>query len=871
MKIPQLQENLERLFYQENNRLIFWYDPEQEFLESIPELEIDGVTILRMDNWGSLELKLKLEREDPENRYLLYSPNPEPDMQRDWFLDIKLYSHVFHADQASMILNELGLNRQGMREHLQERKRFFRSKQRSTNLKKWINPDDNEEELDKKLLAVAVQAEDPSVFAVTMKVLSEFAEILDSEYENINSWDNIKKCGLENPFWHFMYSTFGYSVDTPGLYDLCLRFFITDLIYNLDSTPPKSVEHFLLPQGNSKINLAVFMSQWRSHVQFFQSYNSMASYLDNELQVDQIINDFDEEDLLGVMTFPSVERKIIRSLRDRINPGDNSQSSQIASILEKRKNGHWAGKANLTQETNPYLACYHSLEKAMDLYQYRHKYYQGLSFSNPQAMFQSYTSELYIVDQLYRQFCEQADIVELGGWDVLKGLQDSVEDCYAWLLEEMSLVWGSFLDKDQDEGFLENWSLNELGIQNQQNFFSTYIKPIIRQSPNSRVFVIISDAFRYEAAQELLGEINSKYRFQGKLSTILGVLPSYTSLGMAALLPHNKIQIGDPKNILVDEKPTSNLEQRSRVLSEYQGIALKSDRLFEVNKNQGRELIKPYRVVYIYHDRIDSTGDNASSEDQTFEAVRKTIQELDSLVRIIINSLNGTHVLVTADHGFVFSNRPPQEVDKSVLDLRPQAALETKKRYILGKGLGEDPKVWHANTGDTAGTSDQMEFWIPKGLNRFHFVGGAKFIHGGASLQEIVVPVISIREMKGKQAVKSETSKPGVSILGSSSKITSTISRFQFIQTETVSERIKPRSLLISLRDENDLISNEERLTFDSQSESLDDRKKSVKLTLKPREYDNKKDYYLVLRDSETQIEYDRIPYKIDLAFMDEF
>ena len=31
-----------------------------------------------------------------------------------------------------------------------------------------------------------------------------------------------------------------------------------------------------------------------------------------------------------------------------------------------------------------------------------------------------------------------------------------------------------------------------------------------------------------------------------------------------------------------------------------------------------------------------------------------------------------------------------------------------------------------------------MEFWIPKAAQRFHFTGGARFIHGGAMLQEIV-------------------------------------------------------------------------------------------------------------------------------------
>jgi hypothetical protein len=62
---------------------------------------------------------------------------------------------------------------------------------------------------------------------------------------------------------------------------------------------------------------------------------------------------------------------------------------------------------------------------------------------------------------------------------------------------------------------------------------------------------------------------------------------------------------------LVDDKPASNLEQRSKILSEREGIALRAEKLFEINKEEGRELIKPYRIIYIYHDRIDSTGDTA--------------------------------------------------------------------------------------------------------------------------------------------------------------------------------------------------------------------------------------------------------------------
>jgi hypothetical protein len=164
-----------------------------------------------------------------------------------------------------------------------------------------------------------------------------------------------------------------------------------------------------------------------------------------------------------------------------------------------------------------------------------------------------------------------------------------------------------------------------------------------------------------------------------------------------------------------------------------------------------------------------------------------------------------------------------------------------------------------------------MEFWVPKGANRFLFQGGARFFLGGAMLQEIVIPVITVRELRGTAKEKSQVSKVGVSLLGSNKKIVTNRHRFEFIQTEKVSERNLSRTLRISLRDGSVLISNEETATFDSQSSDMDERKKSIMLMLKSTGFDSKKEYYLVLRDADTAIEYARYPVSIDLALTSDF
>src|ERR1019366_10724081 len=91
----------------------------------LPFLLLENVKVLRLDETGALEVKLRIARDDPEGRYLLYSPTEEPEYERDWLLDIRLYSRSFRADRASILLDELGLANQYLRQHIGDRRKFF--------------------------------------------------------------------------------------------------------------------------------------------------------------------------------------------------------------------------------------------------------------------------------------------------------------------------------------------------------------------------------------------------------------------------------------------------------------------------------------------------------------------------------------------------------------------------------------------------------------------------------------------------------------------------------------------------------------------------------------------------------------------------
>ena len=89
-----------------------------------------------------------------------------------------------------------------------------------------------------------------------------------------------------------------------------------------------------------------------------------------------------------------------------------------------------------------------------------------------------------------------------------------------------------------------------------------------------------------------------------------------------------------------------------------------------------------------------------------------------------------------------------------------------KKRYLLGHDLPDHEAAWHGKTKVTAGAEGDMEFWIPRGRQPLPLHGGARFVHGGAMLQEIVVPVVTVREVEGKSARETKTKPVTVHVLG---------------------------------------------------------------------------------------------------------
>ena len=870
MSLQRITDSLNNLF--DSQRVVFWHDPEAEFSPLVASLSLGNTKLVRLDETPALKVKLDIERGGASVKWLLYSPSPEPDPSNDWLLDIRLRSKSFLADSTSILLEDLGLTSQILRPHLKERGKFLKSKDRIERLKKWVAPTDTSSDLDLKMLGVLARADQPVLFSILLRLFSGLLveDVADLDCAS-KPWQEIVSNELEPAFWSLVKQELGYLQDDPSLRDLLFRILVTDFSRSLSGNAPGQLGHFMLTDKSLAANAAVFSSRWRSDMAYFTSYNALSAEVAKELGLSNLLSALSAESLADTMTFEAVEQRILKDLKDRIIAGAGAGMDTVRALIARRRDGHWANRllVQASDVTRALVASYDALEAAAGFFELRAQHGSGFSFADAKAGFAAYQSDLFRFDQLYRQFNYAADAVEPMGWAVLHELRVQVDNAYSgWFIPDLSSAWSKVLEGES--GLLNSWKVQDM--VNQQNFYATHVKPLLDDGIK-RVFVVISDAFRYEAAEELTREINSRNRFKANLSSMLGVLPSYTTLGMASLLPHDKLAYHLTSNygVCADGIAVATIEQRNSYLERYEGVAIKAEDLLALGKDKGFEFVRDRRVIYIYHDLIDMIGDKQASETKTFGAVADTVVNLGQLANFIINSLKATVAIITADHGFMYQESALEVADKSALDEKPTGTLLAKKRYLIGQGIGKSSMAWSGNTAVTAGTDEgvgSMDFWVPKGAARFHFAGGARFVHGSAMPQEVVVPVITLRVSESDNA---KTRPVEFSLLGASNKVVTNKQRFEFIQTEAVSERVLPRTVLISIRDGETLISDEQSLSFDSESQLMDERKRSVILTILTGSYDRNHDHLLIARDAQTKVEVLRLPLKVDLAFTNDF
>ncbi len=837
----------------DDRKIVFWYDKDNSFEAVIDELLIENVKIHKADK-DYFYTKYLLEVKDTESNYLIYINSPKPNNEDNWLLDILLYSNEFVADMVSLVMDELGIEDRAFCQFFSLNIKFFENQKRLDYIKKIKQKSWDTDDYYLAMLSYICETKQLDVEAIIRNIFKSRLEDNKNKYLL-----KLLNFGLDNIFWEFVNKEYDYQAEKPNLRGLFLTILITYLISTLKIDTPHDWKQYISKKAN---NCVVFVNNWMNHKKDVTSYEYLAEDISKDLKIHEKIESWPIDAYKEAEAFDIFDKFIIKQLVDLLK-NNYEDFDYYLDLINLRKTKHWA--------TN-FEDIYNSLNFAIQIAKFKKEHSSQFCMDNPDYFINIYAEEYYKVDYYYRNFYYFYDKIQS---PILEDIRELVERIYVnWFLDNISPRW---LESIKEKISAENdcgWQIKN--ISQQKDFYNEIISPILQKSERDKVFVLVSDGLRYEVAKELADSLNSETRGSTEIFYLQGVLPSTTKFGMAALMPHEVISIGKGGKILVDGINISGTESKKKLLSNYvkDSLAISWNDLNSLSRDKAREALKSKRLIYIFHNTIDSFAEDIKKEIKVFDAARLAIDEIKKAIKYICNSLNGTRVLIVADHGFLYKRSKIDESEK--LKIEESTLIESSRRYLLSQQKAKQEGVISVNLDYLISNQEQYYAIIPNGIIRFKTQGGGiNYVHGGASLQEIVIPLIDYHHIEKSAAKEEDFNRPAkIELMVTGGKITNNSFNIKFFQVDKITNKIYPIKLKAAfwdLEEAGGKISNEVVFMVDKTSDIADERIINLGFILKQKKFDKNKDYYLVLSDEKTGLEHMKISFKIDILIENLF
>jgi uncharacterized protein (TIGR02687 family) len=835
-------------------RIVFWHDEDGEFSDGVDELDLPGVSVVKLTGSNNFAVKKLLSADDLTGDYLVYDPlSYEKDQHDDWLLDIKLYSEDFRADLVSLQMEELLVEpSSAMRKTMKLYSKFLDNKDRKAKLKRIGHTYQTPLQLHIDIMAVLCGINGGSAQDVIIAVLSE-----GLEKESNEALINIEKFGNIEAFWQLVQKYTGYhNSDDRSLSELAAHILITALSQTMPASALRGLERFA--SDSNKAYCYQLVHEWQRS-DGSGDLEEICHYVEHELRLADRFDKTEISILLKSDTFPAINESILKRYFKEITE-NVIKVEDIIGAVENRRTAAWYA---LTED---YLESLYYIAKMQEFYL---SHIDGFHIVEPVKVWKLYTTDAYEMDSHYRHFhfCFGNTLRSPNALleDTLKKCSDVVEGLYReWFLKQLTFTWTKAIAGDLESlGYVSE-------INEQRRFYNRYVSPNV--SKGNRVFVVISDALRYEVAAELSETLSHATKGTASLEAVQAVFPSITKFGMAALLPGKEVLANEKIDVFVDGNPTSSTAQRGTILNAAipESVAVTYKDLLQMKKQERRELVAGKEIIYIYHNTIDALGDKAATETKVFEACNDAIDDLTAIVKIIVNDLSGVNIFITADHGFLYTYKPLEESQKISKQTFSGDILELGRRYALVSPETNADYLLPVKTERTIG-GEPMKGYAPQDTVRIKVQGGGEnYVHGGISMQEMVVPVIVYKGMRAGYKKYVEVQNPGLSLISESRKVSNLMFSLDFLQKQPIGDKVQPCNYTLYFTDEVGApVSDFQTVIADRTSNNASDRVFRVRFTLKQAQYNKNKLYRLVIaNDTDAPEEFE---FRIDIAFADDF
>ena len=777
----------------EQHRIVFWYCDDPLLVADYEAVTLEGVE--KRDITGRLfRTKVEVLHEQPKTKFLLFHRGPRPADEENFLLDVLLANKEFLTDKASLVAAELGLGEK-LLPALRATMPFFAAAARTEAVKALLAPkDETPTTLVEKMLAVVLGTQ-PKIEAILLAL-----------FKKPEVWTSVEKFGLAPFFWQQLRATFGYVSETPSLADFKLALF------------GDAVKGICGESGSVRLSSAAraFLESWRDHAKFREVFDAASDEAARNLGVASALRTLAYDRFGAEDVFAEIDRRILRELAARIE-ARTIRHEEVARLVAERQNTHWFD--------SDFAPHYRALERASSFWSQLAQF--DFQPATPDEAIRSYVAVGAKLDGAYRAYTVHAQTVKRSS-DLLDAITGRLNGDYANnFLYKMNNAFQKTL-----EG-VSTWPF-ETSLLKQREFWRSVV---CGRYADKKVCVIISDALRYGVAEELADRFRAADRYTAKLEPMVGMLPSYTQLGMAALLPHEKLHFGIPHDgrVMADGRSTAGLEARQAILAAADpkgATAVRAEDVLSWTRAELDACTHDHHVIYVYHNVIDAAGDDAKTEGETCAACARAMDDIVALVKKLAGPSHVSSFLVTSDHGFLYQDAPVEASDFIPPPRTADVAAASKltRRFYLGRGFELRTDLMRF-TERELGLSGDALVAIPKSTLRMRLSGsGSRYTHGGASLQEITIPLLTIvkKRLDDTAAVEVDLLREGIN------KITTANLVVRFYQTAPVGGKVLPRTLRARLmtQDGRIALSSAKEMVFNSPGEAAGDRIQTLTLAL---------------------------------------
>ena len=262
-------------------------------------------------------------------------------------------------------------------------------------------------------------------------------------------------------------------------------------------------------------------------------------------------------------------------------------------------------------------------------------------------------------------------------------------------------------------------------------------------TPKEPVAVLVLDACRFDVGCRLAELLNQgEPTKRAEVSAARAPVPSITAIGMPFCLPvvsgRLKVSSEGKQWRVTAEGFGGNLAEAEQRREWLKATFKLKDRAVKLTVKEIADAVSPDgisakvlgRLIFVFGDELDDHDCvlKPFGLDQTLERYATVIRKL--------RSGGYNQVLVVTDHGFYHWEPAPDE--KEVPKPKGEILIESR-RAIVGHEL-EHPSALKFKV-----TQSELDACLPRSVNCFKTYGRIGFFHGGATLQEIVTPVVVVR------------------------------------------------------------------------------------------------------------------------------